>query len=126
MCFFLLSLVGTSMGADFFTGMDRRIGCFFDKSNDRYIKTCLSCLDTALLILFRRDLPVQAPLTEPLTIKGCSRECARMFYKYSGMQVRLHTPCSLSKIINITMLNIIGWSFVLLWELIWTSWSRTV
>ena len=37
-CFLLLSLVGTSMGADFFTGMDRRIGCFFDKSNDRYIK----------------------------------------------------------------------------------------
>ena len=32
----LLALVGFSQGADFFTGMDRHIGCFYDKPNDRY------------------------------------------------------------------------------------------
>ena len=35
---FLFALVGFSQGADFFTGMDRHIGCFYDKPSDRYWK----------------------------------------------------------------------------------------
>ena len=52
LCFLLLSLVVTSMGADFFTGMDRRIGCFFDKSNDRYIKLVSTVLTQLFLYFF--------------------------------------------------------------------------
>ena len=32
----VLAFVGLSQGADFFTGMDRHIGCFYDTPNDRY------------------------------------------------------------------------------------------
>ena len=44
--------------------------------------------------LYLRDLAVKAPLTEPLTIKGCTRDCARMYYKYAGMQVFDQYPCN--------------------------------
>ena len=38
----LLALVGLSHGKDFFTGMDRHIGCFYDQPNDRYLSNSLS------------------------------------------------------------------------------------
>ena len=38
----LLALSGFSQGADFFTGMDRHIGCFYDQPNDRCLKILIS------------------------------------------------------------------------------------
>ena len=54
----LLALVRLSQGKDFFTGMDRHIGCFYDQPNDRYVKILLSisyyyyetCLDNNSLL----------------------------------------------------------------------------
>jgi len=73
----VLMLVGLpclAMATDFFTGMDRHIGCFYDVSQDR-------------------DLATPAALEQPLTIKACTGACAGLYYKYAGMQAGRSCYC---------------------------------
>ena len=55
----VLALVGFSQGADFFTGMDRHIGCFYDKLNDRY--SCTPVLEASFLNLLPQGLGSKSP-----------------------------------------------------------------
>ena len=121
----LMVLVGQSWGADFFTGMDRHIGCFFDQPNDRCCWFLFLSPRSTFRPPFKQFIP-QGPGSKGPTDWAFDNQGM-----YQGLCKDVLQVCwDAGIVINIPVMSkttpfvASGRSFLLLWELIWTTWSR--